>query len=125
MVMTEKRIKKIVKELAINELERSEELSTELTDEDIEDIDTLNEYNGIQDIELTIIDICKRHQAHKTIAELEKEDSDMSQKELIRHLKNCYKYVDRRHLSTVANCSNNPNLTQILKDNYYWLPRDD
>lgn len=124
MTMTEKKILKIVKELAINELELCEELSTELNDEDLEDINTLNEYNGIQDIEMTITDICKRHQAYKTIEELKQEPSDMCQKALILHLNTSYKNVDREHMTTVAHCSDNKNLTEILKDNYYWLPRD-
>ena len=121
-MINEKKYLKIVKELAIHELELCGDLSTELNEEDLEDINTLNQYNGVQDIEMTISDICKRHQAYKTISELEKENTDASQKALIFHLANSYKYVDHRHMHTVARCSNNKErLIQILNDNYYWI----
>ena len=121
-MMTEPQYIKMVKTLAINELELCGDLSTELNAEDVEDINTLNQYNGIQDIELTIRDICNRHQAYKTIEELKKEDADASQKELIECLKHDYRHINNRHLCTVARCSNNSEkLIQILKDNYYWI----
>lgn len=113
--MNNNHIKKITEELAINEL-RLCGLTAKLTQQDIEDISILNQYNSIQDIESIILDICKNHHIDRAIIEIELEEESSVQKELIKCLKN--KYTNTEHLQTVCNCSNNKRFETILKNNY-------
>ena len=90
--------------------------STKLNQDDLDDLNNIDNNSSIGDIEITIRDICQWHELMAIIKEIEKEENCSVKKELIFCLSN--RSLNKNHLKTVANCSNNPKFEQILKNHF-------
>ena len=90
-----------------------------LNQNDLDDLDNIDDSSSIGDIEVTIRDICQWHELMAVIKEIEQEKDCSVKKELIFCLSN--RSLNKDHLKTVANCSNNPQFTKILKNHFLIL----